>query len=245
MKQTCRLLAILIAGVTMHAWAQHVFESDVISTSAGNLNITFIGHASLIFGFGGKIIHVDPFSKLADYTPLPKADGIFITHEHFDHLDPMAIRAIRTPQTVVVMSSSCAGKLEGGLVMTNGEHRTVLDIPVEAIPAYNLVHMREDGRPYHPKGAGNGYIFTFGNTRVYVAGDTENISEMKALTHIDVAFLPMNVPYTMTPEMVANAARAFNPGILYPYHYSESNPQDLLDLMKGVQGVEIRIRKMR
>jgi L-ascorbate metabolism protein UlaG (beta-lactamase superfamily) len=102
--------------------------------------------------------------------------------------------------------------------------------------------MRSEGVPFHPKGVGNGYVITFGDKRVYVAGDTENIPEMKALQNIDCAFLPMNLPYTMTPEMVADAAKAFKPKILYPYHYGNADTSKLEELMKGTAEVEVRIR---
>jgi L-ascorbate metabolism protein UlaG (beta-lactamase superfamily) len=220
------------------------FERDVIKTSTGDLEITFVGHGSLVFGFGGKVIHVDPFSRLADYSQLPKAELILITHAHGDHLDPAAIAAIRTEKTVVVGSPVCAGKVAGLVVMHNGEEKSVLGIPITAVPAYNLVHKRPDGTPYHPKGEGNGYVLTFGDTRIYVAGDTENTPEMKALKNITVAFLPMNLPYTMTPEMVADAARAFRPKILYPYHYGDTDPDRLLELLADERGVEVRVRRM-
>jgi L-ascorbate metabolism protein UlaG (beta-lactamase superfamily) len=221
------------------------FEKDVIPTSGGDLHVTFIGHASLVFSFGGKIIHVDPVSRYADYATLPKADLILITHAHGDHLDPAAIEAIRTEKTVIVGSPVCAGKVDGLVVMHNGDRQTFLGIPITAVPAYNIVHKRANGEPYHPKGEGNGYVLTFGKTRVYVAGDTENTPEMKALKNITVAFLPMNLPYTMTPEMVADAARAFRPKILYPYHYGDTDPLRLVALLAGEKGIEVRIRKMR
>ena len=128
--------------------------------------------------------------------------------------------------------------------MQNGDVRTVRGIQIEAVPAYNLVHKRENGQPFHPKGIGNGYIIAFGDLRVYIAADTENTPEMKALTGIDVAFLPMNLPYTMTPEMVVDAARSFQPRILYPYHYGNTDTQQLLDLLKDEKGIEVRIREM-
>jgi L-ascorbate metabolism protein UlaG (beta-lactamase superfamily) len=234
-------VAVAFAGVA----AGQGFEKDVIPTSAGDLQVTFVGHASLIFTFGGKVIHIDPVSQYADYATLPKADLILITHAHGDHLDPAAIRAIRTDTTVIVGSPVCAGKVEGLVVMHNGDQRTFLGIPITAVPAYNIVHKRANGEPYHPKGEGNGYVLAFGTTRVYVAGDTENTPEMKALKNITVAFLPMNLPYTMTPEMVADAARAFRPKILYPYHYGSTDPQRLVALLTGEKGIEVRIRKMR
>ena len=238
------LSIVLFAGLAVSAFAQTAFESDGVTTSAGDLKITFIGHGSLMFGFGGKIVHVDPYGKLADYTRLPKADAILITHEHSDHLDPVALQVLRTTNTVVVIATGCVGKVDG-LVMTNGETRTVLGIRIETVPAYNIVHKRDNGQPFHPKGTGNGYILTFGDKRVYVAGDTENTPEMKALTGIDVAFLPMNLPYTMTPEMVADAAKAFMPKILYPYHYGETDPARLTDLMKNAPSIDVRNRKMK
>ena len=228
----------------MSALGQLNFESDVLPTSAGNLTMTFIGHGTLMFGFGGKTIHVDPYGKLADYAALLKADAILVTHDHADHLDPAAIAAIRTPATVVVMARSCVGKLDG-LVMTNGESRMVLGIRVEAVPAYNIVNKRDTGQPFHPKGAGNGYLLSFGDKRVYVAGDTENTPEMQALRNVDVAFLPMNLPYTMTPEMVAVAAKAFRPKVLYPYHYGDTDPARLTALLKDLPGIEVRIRRLR
>ena len=235
---------ILYGGMVMSTLAQINFESDVLPTSEGNLTMTFIGHGTLMFGFDGKTIHVDPYGKLADYAALPKADAILITHDHADHLDPAAIAAIRTPSTVVVMSRSCVAKLDG-LVMTNGESRTVLGIRVEAVPAYNIVNKRDTGQPFHPQGAGNGYLLSFGDKRVYVAGDTEDTPEMRALRGVDVAFLPMNLPYTMTPEMVATAAKAFRPKALYPYHYGDTDPARLTDLLKDLPGIEVRIRRMR
>jgi L-ascorbate metabolism protein UlaG (beta-lactamase superfamily) len=220
------------------------FESDVISTSAGDLSITFLGHGSLWLVFEEKNIYVDVYGEVADYSKLPKADIVFLTHEHFDHLDPKALGSIRTEKTVLVYTETCAQLVQGGIVMHNGEERTVAGIPVTAVPAYNMVHKRPSGDPFHPKKSGNGYILDFGGTRLYVAGDTENTPEMKSLKGIDIAFLPMNLPYTMTPEMVADAARAFRPRILYPYHYGETDVSKLVTLLKSEQDIEIRIRKM-
>jgi len=224
--------------------AQEKFETDTIKSSAGDLKITFIGHGTLMFTFGGKIIHVDPYSDVGDYSKLPKADIILLTHEHRDHLDLKALNLVRTEKTLVVLTSTCAKQVEGGMVMNNGDVKTIEGLKIEAFPAYNIVHKRDDGQPFHPKGIGNGYIITFGDKRVYVAGDTENIPEMKGLKEIDIAFLPMNLPYTMTPEMVADAARTFNPKILYPYHYGETDTSRLLSLLKDSK-IEIRIRKMK
>ena len=224
--------------------AQGKFEQDVIKTGAGDLTITFIGHGTLMFAFGGKTIHVDPVGQYADYAKFPKADLILITHGHRDHLDPKAVAMLRQPSTEIVLTQAAAGLVAGGLVMANGEVKTVMGLGIEAVPAYNLVHKRESGEPFHPKGEGNGYIITFGDKRVYVAGDTENTPEMKALKGIDIAFLPMNLPYTMTPEMVADAARAFKPKILYPYHFGKTDTAGLVALLKDHPEIEVRIRRM-
>ena len=221
------------------------FETDTVGTSAGDLEITFIGHGSLMLTFGETVIQVDPYSKVADYSIFPEADLILLTHEHGDHLDLGALAQVRADHTDVVLTETCAGKVTGGIVMKNGDARTVRGIPIEAVPAYNLVHMRDSGEPFHPKGRGNGYLLTFGNTRVYIAGDTENTPEMKSLKGIDVAFLPVNLPYTMTPEMVADAARAFLPKILYPYHFGDTDTSRLLELLRDEKGIEVRIRDMK
>jgi L-ascorbate metabolism protein UlaG (beta-lactamase superfamily) len=219
-------------------------QEDVLPTNAGDLTISFIGHGTLMFRHGGKVVHVDPVSREGDYTTLPDADLILITHEHGDHLDAGAISEITKAGTEIVVSQSCEGRLDGAQVMGNGDVATAAGYGIEAVPAYNIVHMRSEGMPFHPKGAGNGYIITFGDLRVYVAGDTENTPEMKALEDIDVAFLPMNLPYTMTPEMVADAARAFRPRILYPYHFGQTDTNELVTLLAGEEGIEVRIRDM-
>ena len=128
--------------------------------------------------------------------------------------------------------------------MENGEEARVAGYAIEAVPAYNMVHMRSEGQPYHPRGNGNGYIITFGETRVYVAGDTEDTPEMRRLEDIQVAFLPMNLPYTMTPDMVADAARAFRPAILYPYHFGDTDTGELVALLSGEEWVDVRIREV-
>jgi L-ascorbate metabolism protein UlaG (beta-lactamase superfamily) len=235
----------ILLFVTMgSAVTKNTFEKDTVATSIGDLEITFIRHATLMFVINGTVIHVDPWSDLADYTKLPDADLILITHHHTDHLDPVAVQEIRTESTVVVLSQLCTAKIKGGIVMKNGDEKTILDIPIIAVPAYNIVHKRDDGVPFHVKGEGNGYILTFGDTRVYIAGDTENTPEMKALKDIDIAFLPMNLPYTMTPDMVADAVKAFEPRILYPYHFGDTNTSELLELLEDEPGIEVRIRDM-
>ncbi len=237
------LLALGLAAPAK-ALAASPAASDVIETSGGPLRIHFIGHASLRFEYDGKNIYVDPYGKMGDYASMPPADLVLLTHEHSDHLDAEALAKITGPDTPLVLSGACLQALGRGMVLENGQTATVAGVPVEAVPAYNIAHMRTPGVPYHPKGRGNGYVLTFGDVRVYVAGDTENIPEMAHLKHIDVAFLPMNLPYTMTPEMAADAARMFGPKILYPYHYGETDPQKLVALLKD-SGIEVRVRELR
>jgi len=245
MKNLRMLFILSIMILASNAQSQEQFQLDIIKTSSGDLTITFIGHGSLMFAFGGKVIHVDPYSKLADYSKLPKADILLITHEHRDHLDPVALEKVRGEKTKVVLTEICSAQVSGGTVMKNGDVKTIDGLTIEAVPAYNIVGKRENGQPYHPKGAGNGYIITFGDKRVYVAGDTENIPEMKEFKHIDIAFLPMNLPYTMTPEMAADAAKMVQPKVLYPYHTGDTDITKLAALMKDQKGIEVRIRKMQ
>jgi len=246
MEKTILLAALLggflVAGAVLTAAG---LEQDVVPTSRGDLRITFIGHATLMFEFAGKVIHVDPVSGEADYTVLPKADLILVTHEHGDHLDLRAIGLLKKPTTDIILTQACALKEKMGVVLKNGESAVKQGIKIEAVPAYNIVNMRSPGNPFHPKGQGNGYILTFGDKKVYVAGDTENTPEMKAWRGIDIAFLPMNLPYTMTPEMVADAAKAFKPKILYPYHYGDTDPQQLVNLLQDNPEIEVRIRPMK
>jgi L-ascorbate metabolism protein UlaG (beta-lactamase superfamily) len=236
-------LAAVAGSTPMDAGAQ--FQEDVVATSEGNLTLTFVGHGTLMFRFGGQVIHIDPVGREADYASLPDADLILVTHEHGDHLDSSAIATIRKPSTQIVVSPSCQDRPEGARVMNNGDVATVSGLDVEAIPAYNILHKRPGGEPYHPKGNGNGYLITFGDVRVYVAGDTENTPEMKALKDVDVAFLPMNLPYTMTPAMVADAAVAFKPKVLYPYHFGDTDTNQLVQLLADVDDIEVRVRDLK
>ena len=220
-----------------------MYTTDTIKTSGEDLKITFLKHGTLMFTFGSMVLHVDPVSDMADYSTLPKANIILVTHEHHDHLDLKAIEMLRKEGTVIIASESC--ELGDCIVMKNNEVNTVQGLTIEAVPAYNIAHMRSPGNPFHPKGVGNGYVITFNDTKVYVAADTENIPEMKELSGIDVAFLPMNLPYTMTPEMAADAARMFNPKILYPYHFGETDTSELVDLLKDDKEIEVRIRDLQ
>lgn len=238
------LLTLVSAGVDP-ATAADPPPTDRIPTSAGPLDLTFLGHGTLMLTFKDTVLHIDPYSTVADYAALPRADLILLTHDHADHLDQAALALVRTPVTDIVLPPVCADRVQGGLILKNGETRTVRGITVTAVPAYNLVHHRDNGEPFHPRGVGNGYLLDFGDTRLYVAGDTENTPEMAALKDVDIAFLPMNLPYTMTPEMVADAARSFRPRILYPYHYGDTDPQRLVELLRDQKDIEVRIRPMR
>ena len=231
-------LMFLFAWMQSGLFAQD-YQKDVIVTSSGDLEITFIAHGTLMMQYQGRVIHIDPVSMFGtDYAKMPDADLILITHAHGDHLDPDAIARIRTDKTMTILTNQCFERLGFGQVMANGDQKTVFGIRIEAVPAYNLKSA------YHPKGVGNGYVLHFGDKKVYVAGDTENIPEMSDLKDIDVAFLPMNRPYTMTPEMVAEAARRFRPKILYPYHYGDTDTGKLVELLKDEEDIEVRIRKM-
>ncbi len=224
-----------------------VQKPDTIATRHGNLIINFVGHGSLFLNYKDQIIHIDPFSKLLDYGTLPKADLILITHSHYDHFDMDAIGKITKASTQMVFTEECekAGKYNSKReIMKNGDKKEVSGISIEAVPAYNILNKRPDGNPFHPKGEGNGYILTIDGKRIYIAGDTENIPEMADLKNIDIAFLPMNLPYTMTPEMVADAVLKFNPKILYPYHFGDTDVTKLSELLANSK-IEVRIREMK
>jgi len=236
-----RFLSILVGAIMCMSvvYGQTEFQEDVIKTSGGDLKITCIGHASLMFSFNGKIIHIDPTTMVyPDYASLPKADLVLVTHEHGDHLDAKAIETVRAANTKIACNAASAESMSDAIVMKNGDVQTIADIPVEAVPAYNLEKL------FHPKGNGNGYILTFGDKRIYVAGDTENIPEMKVLKGVDIAFLPMNQPYTMTPEQVADAAKSMMPKVLYLYHhrFGETDTAKLVELLKDEMEIEVRIR---
>ena len=235
------LTTILIASTLFVGNAQK-FEPDVYNTSKGKLTIYFIGHGTLMFEFNGKVIHVDPWTKLADYTTLPKADYIFITHHHGDHFDTTAIKQLWKKNTTLVLNSGLYETYSKGEMMKNGDSKVFGDIRVEAVPAYNNSPERDK---FHPKGRDNGYVFNFGNRKVYVAGDTENIPEMAFLKNIYIAFLPMNQPYTMLPKQVVDAVDKFEPKILYPYHYGETNLEELKTLMASEPQTELKIKPMK
>ncbi len=227
------------------ALAANSFEQDLHQTKNGQIKITFIGHGTLMLEFNDKVIHIDPWTQLADYQSLPKADLILITHEHRDHLDEKAIAAIRKPETQIFCNENSKIKLQDASVLQNGDSAEALGVTIEALPAYNILHKRNEKEVFHPKGVGNAYLFNIDGKRILIGGDTENVPELKTLKNIDIAFLPMNLPYTMTPEMVADLARAMKPAILYPYHFGETDTGKLVELLKDHKEIEIRIRKLQ
>ena len=229
----------LLPLTTSHA--QQSFETDTFSVGQKKLVIHFIGHGTLMLEYDGLVIHVDPVGRYADYTKLPKADIILVTHQHQDHLDKGAIALIKKENTDIILDKTSQGMLGFGRIMANGDTLTIKDIKITAIPAYNTTKGRDK---FHPKGRDNGYVLEIGGKRVYIAGDTEDIPEMKRLKDIDTAFLPMNQPYTMTAKQLTNAVKVIKPRIVYPYHYGDSDLSSLPQLLKGIKGVELRIRRM-
>jgi L-ascorbate metabolism protein UlaG (beta-lactamase superfamily) len=197
-----------------------------------------------MFTYNDLVVYLDPTTMYGTYSDLPKADLILVTHEHHDHLDKGLVADLRKDDTVVVGTASVAQQVLGCNVMKIGDVATFCGLSIEAVPAYNIQHMRSPGTPYHPRGVGVGYVINFGELRVYVAGDTENIPEMKELKEIDIAFLPMNLPYTMTPEMVADSVRMFHPRIIYPYHYGDTDTSRLEPLLADLN-IEVRIRDLK
>ncbi len=222
-------------------------QADVVETSKGPLKITPLYHGSVMLEFGGKIIHVDPWGQ-ADYSGLPQADLIVITHTHADHMDAALLKTLRKEGTILVGPPAVTDTLNGTVgdtdAISNGEKKTFMGVEIEAVPMYNLKLGSGPGKPYHHKGIGNGYVLSFGDTRVYFSGDTECVPEMKALKNITIAFVAMNPPRTMPPAEAAACVAAFQPKIVYPYHYRGQNTQEFADALKGSPGIEVRLRKL-
>lgn len=190
-----------------------------------SVDITPIEHASMILDFYGQTIYVDPVGKPTLYDGHPPADLVLVTDIHSDHLDTLALSHIVTANTKIIAPNAVKAKLpvsmkEKTIVMNNGETTNIKGIAIKAIPMYNL---REAAAEFHPKGRGNGYVLSAGETNIYIAGDTEGIPEMRRLKHIDIAFIPMNLPYTMPVSAAADAVLEFKPKKVYPYHYRGAN----------------------
>jgi L-ascorbate metabolism protein UlaG (beta-lactamase superfamily) len=213
---------------------------ETFTTKQGPLKITAIRHASIMIEAGEQVIHVDPWSQ-GNYEGLPKADVILITDIHGDHMDPKFLPTVRKASTVVIAPEAVAKTVTDANVLRNGEHKQIGKWNIEAVPMYNEKRGPSPGKLYHDKGRGNGYVLGYGGLRIYISGDTEGVAEMRALKDIDVAFLCMNLPYTMPPEEAAEAAKAFRPKIVYPYHYRESDLSGFQNALAGT-GIEVRIR---
>lgn len=211
---------------------------EEFTTSAGMLRITPIQHASLMIQAGGKVLYVDPAQ--GSYDGLPQADYILITDNHGDHMAPALVDKLKKSGMVILAPKAVAEKVTGATIISNGESKTIGDFKVDALPAYNL-KPADNGTIFHEKGRGNGYVLTYGGKRFYFSGDTEGIPEMKALRNIDVAFVCMNLPYTMTPQAAADAVRAFKPAVVYPYHYRGQDTKIFARALEG-SGVEVRER---
>ena len=199
-------------------------------------------HACIRIQYDGKEIQIDPVSKLGNrsvnYAAMPKADYIFVTHEHADHYDAAALKTLSADKTQLVMNKRCADMYGSGKVMANGDKLQLADVSVEAVPAYNSTVGREQ---FHPKGRDNGYILTIDGLRIYIAGDTEDIPEMAQIKDIDIAFLPCNQPYTMTPDQLVRAAKVIKPKVLFPYHYGQTDLSSIPAQLEGT-GIDVRIR---
>src|ERR1700688_3344113 len=232
----CAVMLSFAAG----AHAQKARPIQTFDTSAGPVKITPVYHASLEIEAGGKIIIVDP-AKPANFSGLRKADLILITDIHGDHLDPDLIKAESKAGTDIIAPAAVAKTVTTAKVIGNGEKTTWGAWTIEAIPMYNMSPSRgpAPGKLFHDKGRGNGYVLTYGGKRFYFSGDTEGIPEMRALKNIDVAFICMNLPYTMTPDEAADAVKAFHPKVAIPYHYKG---QDTTVFKKDLEGTGIDVR---
>ena len=234
--------AVALGLASQAAWAAESSPSDknvaVEKTSQGDLTLQPINHSAIRFAFKGKQYYVDPAGE-ADWDKMPKADAILVTHEHGDHLNPGVIGRIKKEGTLVYANASSVRKAGFGQAMEVGQRKAILDGTVEAVAAYNTTAER---LKFHPKDRkDNGYVLTFGDKRVYVAGDTEGTPEMRALKDIAIAFLPINLPYTMLPREAADAARAFKPKVLYPYHQGKSDPAEVKRLLADEKAIEVRV----
>lgn len=223
------------------------YHSDVIKTkSAGDVEITFFKHASLSLCADGKQIYIDPVSIFADYASLPKADVILITHSHSDHLDTAAINMLSTSSTRIICDKTSAEMIQNRCAPVAPEQSIHIsdNVDIETIAAYNTT---ESQLQFHPKEREDvGYILTIGGTRIYISGDSEPTAEMLALTNIDIVFLPVNQPYTMTEEQAIEVVKSIKPTIFYPYHYGQTEHKTDIDrLVKELEGItEVRIRSM-
>jgi L-ascorbate metabolism protein UlaG (beta-lactamase superfamily) len=218
-----------------------VFAADILQTSAGDVTITPVRHATLRLEIQGKTWWIDPWSQ-ADLSNAPKADVILITDIHGDHMDVEAIEKVKKESTVIVAPAAVAKTVTSATTLANGDSLTVEGVKIEAVPMYNLKRGPEPGKLFHDKGRGNGYVLNVADKRIYISGDTEATPEMKALKNIDVAFVCMNLPYTMPPEEAAEGVAAFAPKVAYPYHYRGSDVEAFKKALAG-KPIEVRLRE--
>lgn len=232
------VLACVLLAMTLNARSETPSQTQTFPTSAGPVKITPLYHASTLIEAGGKAIYLDP-AKPAKLEGLPKADLILITDIHPDHMDPAFLSVANQPATEILAAPAVVATVKTAKAIANGETKTWDGWTIEAVPAYNLKRGPQPGKLFHDKGRGNGYVLTYGGKRFYFSGDTEDIPEMRALKNIDVAFICMNLPYTMPPEEAADAVKAFHPKIVIPYHYRGS---DLSVFKNKLEGTSIEVR---
>jgi L-ascorbate metabolism protein UlaG (beta-lactamase superfamily) len=236
------LFSKLFGGKTTPA-----YPSDELTINGHTLRLTFFAHASLAIEYEGRHIYLDPVMENADYTKLPKADIILVTHSHYDHFDMAAIDALLKPDTHILLDKSSAEGFQGNCytMLPGAVAEPMADIRVEAVAAYNT---SEHQLQFHPKEREDcGYVLTIDNAvRIYMSGDTEPTDELRAVKNIDIAFICVNQPYTMTPEQAVEAVKAIKPTIYYPYHYGQvDEPTDVEALAKMLEGVcDVRIRPL-
>lgn len=247
MKKLFTTLFILSFIIPMNAQTKYPVET-LITKDGKKIEITLFKHASLAINYDGVEIYVDPVTNVADtkidYEGMPKADYILVTHEHWDHLDPVAIKELSKPDTKVILNATSQKQLGEGTAIANYQDMQLADgIKLEAVPAYNTTPGREK---FHPKGNGNGYVLNFDGTKIYIAGDTEDIPEMAQLKDITLAFLPVNQPYTMTIDQAEKAALTIRPKILIPYHFGDTPVSELKNrLDKDNSGINVLLFPMQ
>jgi len=238
------LAAALLGASTPLLAAEKELSGDRIAAKQGELVVHPINHATLALGWQGKTVYVDPVGGAQRFAGLPAPDLVLITHAHGDHFDAPTLKAVAGDKCALVAPPTVVEGLPAELrpratSLTNGQSRELLGLKVEAIPAYNLT---PDRLRYHPKDRDNGYVLSLGGLRVYLSGDTEAVPEMLALKDIDVAFVCVNLPYTMDVEQAARAVRAFRPKFVYPYHCRGSDLEKLKQLVGETEGIEVRLR---
>ena len=250
------LLATISLSTACGQQPTSTYEVDVFKTQSGKeVKFHALMHSCIRIQYDGREIEIDPVAKLRDrtidYAAMPKADYLFVTHEHMDHYDSTTIALLSKQQTQLIMNQRCADMYGAGKATAQGNTSTNLvslkngdklqlasDLAVEAVPAYNTTEGRQQ---FHPKGRDNGYILTLDGLRIYIAGDTEDIPEMADIKDIDIAFLPCNQPFTMTPEQLVRAAKILKPKVLFPYHYGQTDVRVIPQQLQG-EGVDVRIR---